>query len=925
MIPEHGKSEQNPLNLDPGKLLDILFDQTALCLAIVDRSFRIVQANNSWQQNFGDGRDPSGSHYPAPERYPTEERYFDLIPLFEEVFRRKESMNKSFLRLQSRDGITFWNALLQPITGEKETEEYLFLGLVNVTDEVKAEENLAVLNFALDNVREAAFLTSENGRFLYVNEEACRTLGYTRAELLSMSVGDIEIFYTEKRWKRSWSSARKRKSIVLESQHRTREGRILPVEISANYFEFDGAGYVIGLARNISERKKSEQTIALMNFAMDNVRDAAFLIRSDGSFPYVNDAACLLLDYTKTELLELGIPGIAPEYPIDRWKERWDGLKREKHILVESEVRRKNGKLCPIEININYFEFNNQEYVLATARDISERKKAEEERRTHTLHFEHMDRINQILQSGTGYESVLGDVLDSVLSIFGCDRAWLLYPCEPSSPIWRVPVEKTRPEYPGAFPIGIDALMSPDIARICETLRNSSHPVAFLPEQIPEEVAKNFSVLSGLGMCFFPKGDVPWMFGLHQCTHPSVWTLAEKTLFQEIGRRLSDALEGFLAKRLQQRLNRELQAISNCNQTLLRAESEKSLLEDVCEIICRDAGYKMAWAGYVEHNKEKSIRLAAWAGVEDLYISSIPWTWSGDSKYGQGPVGRAARTGEIVYSQGSISAGSDPWIEKGQLQGYHSKIALPLKDEKNQVLGVLAIYSVEVNAFTPGEVRLLEELANDLAFGIRNLRLRTQRSETFEKLERSLETTVMSIATTLEIRDPYTAGHQKRVARLAAAIATELGMNEDTAKGIFIAATLHDIGKIWVPAEILSRPGKLTAAEMDLIRTHSEVGYNIIKDIDFPWPVAAMVLQHHERIDGSGYPMGLRGEEIHPGARILCVADVVESMAAHRPYRPALGIDTALREIEKERGVLYDTKTVNACLSLFRSRRFSFT
>jgi putative nucleotidyltransferase with HDIG domain len=177
---------------------------------------------------------------------------------------------------------------------------------------------------------------------------------------------------------------------------------------------------------------------------------------------------------------------------------------------------------------------------------------------------------------------------------------------------------------------------------------------------------------------------------------------------------------------------------------------------------------------------------------------------------------------------------------------------------------------------------------------------------------------------TVERRDPYTAGHQHRVANLAAAIANEIGLSEEQIDGVRMASVIHDLGKIHVPAEILSRPGRLTENEFSIIKTHPQTGYDILKTEEFPWPVAQIVLQHHERMDGSGYPSSLSGEEILLEARILAVADVVEAMASHRPYRPALGIDKALEEISKNKGVLYDAKVADACLRLFTEKGFKF-
>jgi PAS domain S-box-containing protein len=196
--------------------------------------------------------------------------------------------------------------------------------------------------------------------------------------------------------------------------------------------------------------------------------------------------------------------------------------------------------------------------------------------------------------------------------------------------------------------------------------------------------------------------------------------------------------------------------------------------------------------------------------------------------------------------------------------------------------------------------------------------------QTVNKLRKITGATIQAMAQTVEVRDPYTAGHQRRVSDLARAIAFHMGLSSDQVDGVRLAGVIHDIGKISVPAEILSKPGLLTNLEFALIKTHPQVGYEILKDIEFPWDIATVVLQHHERMNGSGYPQGLSGEDILLASRILAVADVVEAMASHRPYRPALGIEKALDEIILRRGQVYDAQAVDACLQLFAEKKFEF-
>ncbi|MBU1766829.1 MAG: HD domain-containing protein, partial [Candidatus Omnitrophica bacterium] len=196
--------------------------------------------------------------------------------------------------------------------------------------------------------------------------------------------------------------------------------------------------------------------------------------------------------------------------------------------------------------------------------------------------------------------------------------------------------------------------------------------------------------------------------------------------------------------------------------------------------------------------------------------------------------------------------------------------------------------------------------------------------ESVNKLQNVLEETIRAIALTIEKRDLFTAGHQRRVAELASAIAKAMKLPEDRITGVYMAGLLHDIGKINIPAELLMKPAKLTELEFKLIKNHPKVAYDILKGIEFPWPIAKFSLQHHERMDGSGYPDGLKNKDIALESRILAVADVVEAMSSARPYRPALGVDKALEEISSKRGLLYDADVVDICIKLFNEKGFKF-
>ncbi len=209
--------------------------------------------------------------------------------------------------------------------------------------------------------------------------------------------------------------------------------------------------------------------------------------------------------------------------------------------------------------------------------------------------------------------------------------------------------------------------------------------------------------------------------------------------------------------------------------------------------------------------------------------------------------------------------------------------------------------------------------------------IRKERNQATEKLKinldkfrRAMDGFVQAISLAVELRDPYTAGHQQRVANLATAIATYMNLNEETIYALRMASIIHDLGKITIPAEILCKPGKLNHLEYELIKNHVLAGYNILKKIEFPWPLADIIVQHHERVDGSGYPKGLKGDEIKLEAKILAVADVFETISSHRPYRPSLGQGRAVEELIQNKGRLYDIAVADACLEIFSANKFQF-
>ena len=378
-------------------------------------------------------------------------------------------------------------------------------------------------------------------------------------------------------------------------------------------------------------------------------------------------------------------------------------------------------------------------------------------------------------------------------------------------------------------------------------------------------------------------------------------------------------------------LNKTLKLISRCDEILIRSEIENDLISKISHEIIKQEEYHFVGVFFKENNL---IMCNHNSSSNQLFpeINSMDFKKAYNKKC---PIAVCIEDSKLIKIndiENDIKWGNTikelvGTCPASKLEMVGSMLILPFSSAN--ILGAMVIYSKYINNFTNEKTDLFIELSNDMAYGINTLRLRQQffetskeRDETLTRLRESLNGTVESIAKMVEVRDPYTAGHQKRVSHLAVEIAKELNISPDKVEGIKIAALIHDIGKIQLPSEILTKPTKLTELEFEMIKTHSTTGYEILKNINFPWPIAQIIYQHHERIDGTGYPNGLKNTQILLEAKIISVADVVEAIASHRPYRASLGVDFALDIIEKDKDKAFDSEVVEACLRLFREKNY---
>lgn len=641
------------------------------------------------------------------------------------------------------------------------------------------------------------------------------------------------------------------------------------------------------------EQKVEEKTAAIAASEIryrrlfEAARDGILLLDSrSGQIIDVNPFMIELLGYTREQYMGKKLWDIGPFKDTVAAKAAFAKLQQQKYVRYENlPLQTTDGKNIDVEFVSNVYRINGGEVIQCNIRDITERKRMEDalvnsERNLKAVFDAAADGI-VVAETGTRRFAVVNA---SFCRMLGYSRDELL------------------------------DLGMPDI-----------HPAEALPH-----VMRQFELQAngGIGIA----QDIPVMrkdgsiFSADINSTPVAW--GGKTCLLGIFR---DTTERKRAEQELKRVNWALRALSQGNSALVHAGNEPELFQASCEAIVSGTSYPLAWIGVAKDDPEHSIEIAASAGEAIGYMAGLEASW-GDGHLARGPSETAIRTGTTqVNNDFASNPEFSPWLEQARANGVVSSVSLPIR-AGSEMAGVLNVYGRTPNAFGEDEVALFEQLAGDIGYGISSRRMQLayeegilQRQRDAEKLHATFESAIAALAATVEQRDPYTAGHQRRVAVLAAAIGRELGLDEQRIEGLRIAGIIHDIGKISVPAEILSRPGKLSAAEFAIIKGHPQDGYEIVKGVDFPWPVAQMIQQHHERLDGSGYPQGLKGEQIIIEARILAVADVLEAMSSHRPYRPGFGIDAALAQLHQDAGTRLDPDAVAACERLFLEKNFKLS
>ncbi len=593
---------------------------------------------------------------------------------------------------------------------------------------------------------------------------------------------------------------------------------------------------------------------------------------ADGRIVDANQAAQSYYGYDAEQFRQLHIYDLntLSQQQIDEEMARARGEQRD-HFFFRHRLA--SGAVRDVEVRSGPIELGDHAILYSIIHDITERRRAEAALAESEQRFRHLFE-----KAPLGYQSLDGDgriveVNQSWLNEFGLERESVV-----GRPFDTFVSPDSRPQFQQAFAaLKRDGELHDDIF---EMQPGSGQPIAV-----------SFSAR----VAYDGDGN-----------------------FQNAHCILIDVTERVRSRHQLERTNRALNTLSQCNEALVHAGSEQELLQRICRLLVDVGGYSANWVGFGD---QRQLALAMAAAREPAAATRLQHEYA-DRLLECGLVARTLRDG--IPQRAHSSQGDEPctcWDGVFSDGRPYAMAILPLKTA-GVPLGVLCVFADDMAAFDPEEMPLLQELANDLAYGIHMQRTGAERDQMRGALSETLLQTIRALALTVEKRDPYTAGHQERVSRLASAIASAMGMPPERVEGIRLGGIIHDIGKIYIPAEILNRPGRLTPTEFAIIKSHPEVGHDIMKDVRFPWPVQEMILQHHERLDGSGYPHGLKGDEILLEARILSVADVVEAISSHRPYRPSLGIEAAVEEMSQGRGTLYDPEVVDICLKLIHEKHF---
>jgi PAS domain S-box-containing protein len=829
------------------------------------------------------------------------------------------------------------------------------------------EDNIQTI---LENIEDGYYELDLAGNFVFLNDSLCRMHGRSKEELLGVN---FRQYIDEKNLRKVFEAYNKVYKTGEPNKefgwHITRkDGSKGYIEVSITLMK-DSSGKPTGfrgIVRDVQERILMEEKLLLISKAVESSSDAIGLSDPQGHHFYHNKAFIELFEYTPDELESLG-GGPALYADKDIARDVFTAITKGKSWRGEFEMISKSGRKFPINLRADAIKNEKGEIVglIGVHTDITERKKTEEllrqKEEKYRLLAEHMkdtvwitDLNLKVTYVSPSVEKILGYTQDEII---------------------RLPLDKILTS--ASFKVAMDFFS-------IELTKALAAPPDYVLTHALELELRCKDGQTVWGECMFSlirddNGDPLSILG-----EARVIT-ERKQIEDELRASESNFRHSLDESPLGVRISNEEGETIYANRTTLDIYGYDSI-EELKKISVKDRYTPQTYAEYEARKKKRlkgefgpseyEISIVRKDGaIRHLHVLRKEIFWNGKKQSQiiyQDITGRKMAEEKIYQSEvkyrnileniedgyyevdlaGNFTFFNDSVCKilgysREELMGMNNKQYTDKEHSKKLFEAFNRVYKTGESAkefdwqiirkdrtdrYIEASVSLLKD-SSDKPLGFRGIiRDVTDRKKAEEKLQQTLNSlkravgaTIQVLVSALESKDPYTAGHQSRSADLACAIATKMGLDEDKIEGIRMAGIVHDIGKLAVPAEILTKPTKLTNLEFSLIKEHSHCGYEMLKDVESPWPLAEIVHQHHERMNGSGYPRNLKGDEILLESRILAVADVVEAMASHRPYRASLGIEPALEEIEKNKGILYDDSVADACLKLFREKGYQLT
>jgi len=803
--------------------------------------------------------------------------------------------------------------LVRDITERKRTEEAVR----------RSEERYRRI---VETAQEGIWVTDAENRTTLVNKKMADMLGCTVDEMVGVSA--FTFIAKEDRAKAAGHIERRRQGVSeqLDFRFLRKDGTDLWTLLKSSPIQDEDGNYagVLRMITDITERKRAEETLreSERRYAalFEHPNDGVFIFSPDGVELAVNERGAEMLGYEVHELVGKPLVYDPAEYA-DVLRKRAEVFAGRTIPPYERTFRAKDGSPVLVEVNLTVVRDAEKRplYLQSIVRDIRERKRTEERLRESEERFRRIfeegplgvvtsDASFRFTRANSAFCSMLGYTEEELTSLTFQE---ITHPADVGTN-----TEQVRRLFRGEIPLYrtekryIRKDKAPLWGAVTVTVvRDSEGKFLYFLAMIEDITSRRDAEETVRSLARFPEED----------PSPVLRVAADGRILyaNRSSTRLLEAWKGGVGKAIPERYR-------NCVREALLG----GILTDEGEIAGRvlfltfaaipAEGYVNVYGLDITKLRETEKALAeSEAEHRELVENASDLIYTHDLR---GKITSLNSTAQLVtgYSLEELMGKDIDLIVAPEYRKHaRAMTAAKLRSEGSTVyeVGIVAKDGHQ----TPVEVSSRLIYKGGKPVGVQGIaRDITERREASDRLRKSLDGTIKAVARTTEMRDPYTAGHQERVSRLGCAIAKRMGLSAETVEGLRVAGLLHDVGKVSVPAEILSKPTTLTSIEFSLVKAHAQTGHDILAGIDFPWPVAEIVLQHHERLDGSGYPRVLKGEAVSLEARIIAVADVVEAMASHRPYRPAHGLDQALAELETGAGVLYDFEVVKACLALFQ-------